>query len=70
MRTTSILVIALAIASAGCASPGGGALPVCDGKHRRPANPHGSVVDPAAAATSAASPADPAIGANHPSCGQ
>jgi type IV secretion system protein VirB7 len=70
MRTTSILVMVLAIASAGCASPGGAALPVCDGKHLRPANPHGSVLDPAVAAPPAASPAEPAIGASHPSCDQ
>ena len=70
MRTISILMLVLAIASAGCASPGGGALPVCDGKHLRPANPHSSVLDPAVAATPAASPAEAAIGASHPSCGQ
>lgn len=70
MKTAPILILVLAIAWAGCASPGGGALPACDGKHLRPANPHGSVLDPAAAATPATSPAEPAIGASHPSCGQ
>ena len=70
MRTTSLLIMALATALAGCASAGGSNAPVCDGKHRRPANPHGSVLDPVAATTPAASPAEPAIGANHSSCGQ
>ena len=71
MRTTSILVTALAIALSGCASAGGSAPPVCDGKHRRPVNLYGSVLDPAKSPTSAPSPAE--LGADapvHPSCGQ
>jgi hypothetical protein len=70
MKTAPILILVLAIASAGCASSGGAALPVCDGKHLRPANPHGSVLDPAVAAAPTASPAEPGIGASHPSCDQ
>jgi len=50
MRLIILMVIAC------LALPGCGTLrrhhaaPVCDGKHRRPANPHGSVLDPNAAA--------------------
>lgn len=33
----------------GCASLGGDDAPVCDGRHRRPANPHGSTLVPAPA---------------------
>lgn len=68
MRTLPILIAVLAVASAGCASQGGGALPTCDGKHLRPANLHGSVLDAAAPAPSATRDVDP-IGA-HASCGQ
>jgi hypothetical protein len=71
MRTTSILIVALATALAGCASTGGGAPPVCDGKHRRAVNLHGSVLDPAATPTSPANASEPAAAAPvHPSCGQ
>jgi len=42
------LVLATTIL-AGCALTGGNQLPVCDGKHPRPANPNGSVLTPAAA---------------------
>jgi hypothetical protein len=68
MRLIPILIAVLTTVSAGCASPGGGALPTCDGKHLRPANSHGSVLDPAAPATASVSPAAPA--ADYPSCGQ
>ncbi|WP_312162715.1 hypothetical protein [Phenylobacterium sp.] len=47
-------VIAAALALAGCASLGKETAPVCDGKHRRPANLYGSVLDPAAPPTAAA----------------
>ena len=70
MRALSILIAVMSTATAGCASRGGdGALPVCDGKHLRPVNLHGSVLDPTAAATPPASPSEPAA-ANHPGCGQ
>lgn len=42
-----------ALAASGCATSPSGGLPVCDGKHLRPANPNGSVLD---AATPAAKP--------------
>ncbi len=41
------LVLATTIL-AGCALTGGNQLPVCDGKHPRPANPNGSVLTPTA----------------------
>ena len=46
LRTASGLVsIALILpALAGCATPGDPKPPVCDGRHRRPANPHGSIL--------------------------
>ena len=66
MRTFPILILAVGLTAAGCASSGA-KLPVCDGKHLRPANPHGSVLDPATPTTSAATPA---VGAEHPGCGQ
>jgi hypothetical protein len=71
MRTTSILVMALATALAGCASISGSNAPVCDGKHRRAVNLHGSVLDPAAAPTSTPSASEPAaLAPVDPSCGQ
>jgi hypothetical protein len=39
-----VLMMAVALALAGCASTGGGKLAVCDGKHLRPANPYGTVL--------------------------
>ncbi len=42
-----VLTIAAALALAACSSTGGGKLPVCDGKHLRPANPYGTVLAPA-----------------------
>ncbi|WP_372784797.1 hypothetical protein [Phenylobacterium sp.] len=68
MRAISILIAVLSLGSASCASPGGGALPVCDGKHLRPGNPHGSVLDPAGAAAAPVGVTAPP--ADHPSCGQ
>ncbi len=66
MRLITILVCAVGLTTGGCASSGV-KLPVCDGKHLRPANPHGSVLDPA---TPAADTAAPAAGAEQPGCGQ
>jgi hypothetical protein len=70
MKTAPILIAALAAGLTGCASPGGRPLPVCDGTHLRAANPHGSVLDPAAPANAPASPADTPAPAGHPGCGQ
>lgn len=46
LRTvSSLLSIALILpALAGCATPGDPKPPVCDGRHRRPANPYGSIL--------------------------
>ena len=73
MRALSILIAVLSTVTTGCASRNGdgdGALPVCDGKHLRPANLHGSVLDATAAATPPASPSQPTAAANYPGCDQ
>jgi type IV secretion system protein VirB7 len=65
------LILASLVASA-CATTSANQLPVCDGKHLRPANPNGSVLDPAAQAapaTSRAAPTQPAPAAAQPGCG-
>lgn len=48
------LILLSTLSLAGCASSGGGKLPVCDGKHPRPGNPYGSVLAPAAEGAGAA----------------
>jgi type IV secretion system protein VirB7 len=66
-----LLIVALTTALAGCASAGRSDAPVCDGKHRRPVNLHGSRLDPASAPPSAASSADAAAATPvYPGCGQ
>lgn len=42
-----LTLAAAATVLAGCASLGRDDAPVCDGRHRRPANPHGSTLVPA-----------------------
>jgi hypothetical protein len=59
MTPTPILIL-LAAALGGCATSTTKTLPVCDGQHRRPANPYGSVLDPTTTAAGAVSPAAPA----------
>ncbi|HEY1926596.1 MAG TPA: hypothetical protein VGG92_03955 [Caulobacteraceae bacterium] len=54
MTPTPVLIL-LAAALGGCATSTAKSLPVCDGQHRRPANPYGSVLDPAPASAPAAS---------------
>lgn len=51
MTSFRLLTLAAIVAAplAGCASLGGDDSPVCDGRHRRPANPHGSTLVPAPA---------------------
>jgi len=44
----SRLGLLLILGLAGCAAPALVAGPICDGKARRPANPHGSVLNPSA----------------------
>ena len=51
-----LTVLAAALALAACASVGKETAPVCDGKHRRPANPYGSVLDPATPPTATPAP--------------
>jgi hypothetical protein len=70
MRPIPILVLAATLGLAGCAAAGTAALPVCDGHHRRSANPNGSVLDPATAQppAPAAAPATPAS-ASSSGCG-
>jgi type IV secretion system protein VirB7 len=67
--TASCLLLALLLA--GCASTGATSLPVCDGKHLRPANPNGSVLDPKpTAAETPTAPATAPTAATQPGCGQ
>lgn len=53
MRAAALVAV-IALTLAGCAGLGPEKAPVCDGKHRRPANLYGSVLDPAAPPTAAA----------------
>jgi hypothetical protein len=68
-------MIAVVVALSGCASLRPEKPPVCDGKHRRPANPYGSVLNPAAppVAPAPAATAEPdklsAIAPAYGSCG-
>lgn len=75
-----ILVFGASIVLAGCATLANDKAPVCDGKHRRPANLYGSVLNPASppAAAPSAVPLSPAAKpevlsairpASYPSCG-
>jgi len=48
-----LLLLMMSVALAGCSTLQKEKAPVCDGKHRRPANLYGSVLDPAAPPTSA-----------------
>jgi hypothetical protein len=59
MTPTPVLIL-LAAALGGCASSTAKSLPVCDGQHRRPANPYGSVLAPAPTAKGTATPPTPA----------
>lgn len=71
MRRQS-LILAVALALAGCASVRSDKAPVCDGKHRRPANLYGSVLDPSAPPAPAPSVQHPeklsALPPSYPSC--
>ncbi len=69
MTPAPFLLVAARLVVAGCATTAGSKLPVCDGKHLRPANPHGSVLDPSTSPTPAARAAEATEGA-HPGCGQ
>lgn len=66
-----LLFVLTVLALAGCSTVGGEKAPVCDGKHRRPANFYGSVLAPAAQPVAA--PAKPdklsaVPSASYPSC--
>lgn len=52
-----ILIIGATVALAGCSTFAPPDVPVCDGRHRRPANLYGSVLVPASPAAS--TPASP-----------
>lgn len=56
MRRGMLILIAV-LALGGCSTLGKEKAPTCDGKHRRPANLYGSVLDPTAPPASA--PAKP-----------
>lgn len=70
MRSVLLLMIGVALALGGCTTTSGDKPAVCDGKHRRPANLYGSVLDPASQPKAAASGAASAgAGASSfPSC--
>jgi hypothetical protein len=55
------------LAASACATTPANRLPVCDGKHLRPANPNGSVLDTAPPPARAAAPSSPP--ADQPGCG-
>jgi type IV secretion system protein VirB7 len=63
---TFLLLLALFVT--GCASVAPTALPVCDGKHLRPANPNGSVLGQAPA-TAPAPATPPSHLSAQPGCG-
>ena len=56
--TKLFAVVAVALALAGCATHAEPKPAVCDGKHRRPANPYGTVL-PSAPDPKAVTPATP-----------
>ena len=56
--TKLFAAVALTLALAGCATHSEPKPAVCDGKHRRPANPYGTVL-PAAPDSNAVTPATP-----------
>lgn len=56
MRTLALI---LALALCGCATARKETPPVCDGKHRRPANLYGSVLDSATPPSTSPPPARP-----------
>jgi hypothetical protein len=76
MTPTPVLIL-LATALGGCATSTAGSLPVCDGQHRRPANPYGSVLDPAPQPSTPSAPdaspkpaaPSPPPAASSPGCG-
>ena len=74
------LILGASIALGGCSTLANDKAPVCDGKHRRPANLYGSVLNPAKPPAAAPSPvaSSPAAKpdvlsaippASYPSCG-
>ncbi|MBI1198933.1 MAG: hypothetical protein GC203_13815 [Phenylobacterium sp.] len=67
---TALPIVAVVLALAGCAGLGKETAPACDGKHRRPANPYGSVLDPAAPPTAAKPDRLSALAAAPRSCGE
>ena len=67
-----ILMLGASIVLAGCSTLANDKAPVCDGKHRRPANLYGSVLGPVAPPAAAPAKADVLSAippASYPSCG-
>ncbi len=56
MKSTVLLALVLVFGADACATAPA-ALPTCDGKHRRPANPNGSVLAPSSTPSTATPPA-------------
>lgn len=65
MRAAACIVLVLTLG--GCASLGKEKAPICDGKHRRPANLYGSALDPAVPPAAAADKLS-TLAAHHRSC--
>ena len=63
-----IPLILAGLAASACATTSASRLPVCDGKHLRPANPNGSVLDHSTSAASSAAPAPSPAPADQPGC--
>ena len=69
MRRTIIVILGAAVALSGCAQlKREASAPICDGKHRRPANAHGSVLTPAEAQPVAIGPAAAAASLSFARC--
>lgn len=65
-----LLIVLVVLALGGCSTVGREKAPVCNGKHRRPANPYGSVLDPAALPALAKPDKLSALpSSSYPSCG-
>jgi hypothetical protein len=68
MIRVAFLLILAALALSACATTPSDKPAVCDGKHRRPENLYGSVLDPASHPKAPAKPGAPAGPASIPSC--
>lgn len=61
LRFAVVLAMAASVAGCAVARPVPEPLPVCDGRHRRPANPYGSVLSTAASPSPGSAPTPNAV---------